>query len=231
MSSKLCFCIDLKNALKIENIIFLHPVICKSKITVCACTPCIFLVKSRLQSDKKLCKIQVLKVILSNGIYIFWFTQPFCVSFYNRSKEIHRHGKTWMYLRWIKNDVLKLFVPGPNYRASIRNIPFWFVIKFLFRFDEFGLEFQFCISKWFEFGFCNFSIMILFDIRLSRFGALYKLSQRFILRIAELGVWDLSRLYPFSRKNHFAVFAKNWWWARVLISCHKKEWLLLLQFL
>ena len=41
VASKLCFCTDFKNALRIEKIALLDPVSCKSKITLCACRPCI----------------------------------------------------------------------------------------------------------------------------------------------------------------------------------------------
>ena len=37
---ELCFCTDFKNVLRLEKIAFLVLVICKSKITVCACRPC-----------------------------------------------------------------------------------------------------------------------------------------------------------------------------------------------
>ena len=38
---ELCFCTDFKNVLRLEKIAFPVPVICESKITVCACRPCI----------------------------------------------------------------------------------------------------------------------------------------------------------------------------------------------
>ena len=69
VSSELCFCLDLKNTSKLQKIMNLDPINCKSKSALCACRPC------RLAYVKMGVFEQVVQKLLLIKLFLHSFTE------------------------------------------------------------------------------------------------------------------------------------------------------------